>query len=240
MPLTDDQQPIERLSLADIAMRRLRDDIVHGRLEPDEVLTEVALAGRLGVGRGTVRTALFALEADELVVRAPYSNWRVASLNAQVIWEIYTLREALEGLAARIVAERSGRDHRDLVSAAFARLAPAEAGPIDARVAADLGFHRAIVEATGHRHLTKRYAALSTKMEWLYRWSEMHWPARFPLEADHRALFEGVMHGTPDEAERAVRAHIDPSLAADLEGYRSLVAAETPGTRTTVEESDRP
>ena len=77
-------------------------------------------------------------------------------------------------------------------------------------------------------------------MEWLYRWSEMHWPARFPLEADHRALFEGVMHGTPDEAERAVRAHIDPSLAADLEGYRSLVAAEAPGPRTAVEESDRP
>ncbi len=232
MPMTDDQQPIERLSLADIAMRRLRDDIVHGRLEPDEVLTEVALAGRLGVGRGTVRTALFALEADELVVRAPYSNWRVASLNAQVIWEIYTLREAMEGLAARIIAERPDGGERDLVAAAFARLAPAEAGSVDERVAADLGFHRAIVEATGHRHLIKRYAALSTKMEWLYRWSEMHWPARFPLEADHRDLFEGVMRGTSDEAERAVRAHIDPSLAADLDGYRSLIARGDAGSES--------
>lgn len=239
MPLTDDQQPIERLSLADIAMRRLGDDIVHGRLEPDEVLTEVALAGRLGVGRGTVRTALFALEADELVVRAPYSNWRVAGLDDHVIWEIYTLREAMEGLAARIIAERGEPRAKDLLASAFAKLAPAEAGPIDARVAADLGFHRAIVEATGHRHLIKRYAALSTKMEWLYRWSEKHWPARFPLETDHRALFEGVMRGTPDQAERAVRAHIDPSLAADLEGYRSLVAAEGRGLRKAVEESDR-
>lgn len=232
MPLTDDQQPIERLSLADIAMRRLRDEIVHGRLEPDEVLTEIALAGRLGVGRGTVRTALFALEADELVVRAPYSNWRVASLNAQVIWEIYTLREALEGLAARIIAERPDDGQRDLIAAAFAKLAPAEAGSVDARVAADLGFHRAIVEATGHRHLIKRYAALSTKMEWLYRWSELHWPARFPLEADHRDLFEGVMRGTPDEAERAVRAHIDPSLAADLDGYRSLISRSDAGSES--------
>ncbi len=224
MPLTDDQQPIERLSLADMAMRRLRGDIVHGRLAPDEVLTEIALAGRLGVGRGTVRTALFALEADELVVRAPYSNWRVASLNEQVIWEIYTLREALEGLAARILAERPGDGHRQPIAAAFAKLAPAEAGSIDDRVAADLGFHRAIVEATGHRHLLKRYGGLSSKMEWLYRWSETHWPSRFPLEADHRALFEVVMHGTPDEAERAVRAHIDLSLAADLDGYRSLIS----------------
>ena len=222
---TDDHQPIERLSLADMAMRRLRDEIVRGRLAPDEVLTEVALAGRLGVGRGTVRTALFALESDELVVRAPYSNWRVASLNAQAIWEIYTLREAMEGLAARIVAERGEDSARSLVSAAFARLGPAEAGSVDERVAADLGFHRAIVEATAHRHLIKRYSGLSAKMEWLYRWSEMHWPQRFPLEPDHRGLFEGVMHGTPAEAESAVRAHIAPSLAADLEGQHALVLA---------------
>jgi DNA-binding GntR family transcriptional regulator len=238
VPLTDDQQPIERLSLADMAMRRLRDEIVRGRLAPDEVLTEIALAGRLGVGRGTVRTALFALEADELVVRAPYSNWRVPSLNAQVIWEIYTLREAMEGLAARILAERGEAQPKSLIAAAFARLAPAEAGSVDDRVAADLGFHRAIVDATGHRHLIKRYNALSTKMEWLYRWSETHWPARFPLEADHRGLFEGVMHGSPDEAERAVRAHIAPSLAADLEGQHALVAASGAGAEGEFKKSD--
>lgn len=239
MALQDAQQPIERLSLADAAMRRLRDEIVRGRLEPGEVLTEIALAGRLGVGRGTVRTALFALEADELVVRAPYSNWRVTGLDDQVIWEIYTLREALEGLAARILAERDEPQAKELLAAAFARLAPAEQGSIDDRVSADLGFHRAIVEATGHRHLIKRYGALSTKMEWLYRWSELHWPARFPLEADHRDLFSGVMNGTPEEAERAVRAHIDPSLAADLEGYRAMVAALGSEPHTTTEKSDR-
>ncbi|MDX3807283.1 GntR family transcriptional regulator [Bosea thiooxidans] len=239
MPLTSDQQPIERLSLADVAMRRLRDEIVRGRLLPGEVLTEIALAARLGVGRGTVRTALFALEADELIVRAPYSNWRVASLDDQVIWEIYTLREAMEGLAARILAGRADRCSRSVLADAFAQLGPAEAGSVDERVAADLGFHRAIVETTGHRHLIKRYGALSTKMEWLYRWSETHWPARFPLVDDHRALFEGVMDGTPDKAERAVRAHIEPSLAADLEGYRVLVAAGGAASETAFTKSGR-
>lgn len=239
MALERDQQPIERLSLADAAMRRLRDEIVRGRLAPGAVLTEIALAGRLGVGRGTVRTALFALEADELVVRAPYSNWRVAGLDGQVIWEIYTLREALEGLAARILAERDEPQAKELLAAAFERLAPAEQGSIDDRVAADLGFHRAIVDATGHRHLIKRYAALSTKMEWLYRWSETHWPARFPLEADHRALFDGVTSGRPEQAERAVRAHIDPSLAADLDGYHGMVSARGAAPDTAIGKNDR-
>lgn len=222
---SDFAQPIERRSLADIAMLRLREDIVCGRLGPGETLTEVALATRLGVGRGTVRTALFALESDELVVRAPYSNWRVAALNAQVIWEIYTLREALEGLAARIVAERRTNEIVDRLREAFARLGPAEAASVDERVTADLGFHRTIVQATAHQHLINRYAALSAKMEWLYRWSEEHWPQRFPLEDDHRGLFEAIIHGSPREAEDAVREHIAASLAEDLKGQTSLEAA---------------
>jgi len=227
-------QPIERRSLADIAMLRLREDIVRGRLGPGETLTEIALSTRLGVGRGTVRTALFALESDELIVRAPYSNWRVAPLDAQVIWEIYTLREAMEGLAARIVAERRTDEIGHRLVEAFVRLAPAQAGSVDERVAADLGFHRTIVEATAHRHLIKRYAALSAKMEWLYRWSEEHWPQRFPLEADHRDLLDGMTRGTPAQAEQAVREHIAPSLAADLQGQAALEAAaagDWPGAR---------
>jgi len=216
--------PIERLSLADIATLRLQEDIVRGRLVPGETLTEVALSNRLGVGRGTIRTALFTLEGNELVIRAPYSNWRVAPLNAQVIWEIYTLREALEGLAARILAERATEAAAQRLQAAFARLGPAEAEPLDQRVAADLDLHRAIVELTGHQHLIHRYAALSAKMEWLYRWSEEHWPQRYPLEESHRPLVDALLSGSPLQAEAAVRQHIAVSLAEDLKGYAALEA----------------
>lgn len=222
MAPTDFSQPIERRSLADIATSRLREDIVCGRLAPEETLTEVALSSRLGIGRGTVRTALFALESDELVVRAPYSNWRVATLSAQVIWEIYTLREALEGLAARIVAQHLTEPVTERLQAAFARLGPAEAGSVDARVEADLGLHRLIVQSTGHQHLINRYTSLSAKIEWLYRWSEEIWPSRFPLGPDHEPLVQAILSGSPQTAEEAVRGHIATSLAADLAGFASL------------------
>lgn len=224
MPPADFSPPIERLSLADIAILRLREDIVCGRLAPDETLTEIALSNGLGVGRGTIRTALFALERDELVVRAPYSNWRVAALNAQVIWEIYTLREALEALAARIVAERLTDETAQSLRNAFARLGPAESAALDERVAADLGLHRAIVQATGHQHLIKQYVGLSAKTEWLYRWSEAHWPSRFPLEETHLPLVQAILGGSPGDAEDAVREHIAISLAEDLKGYAALLA----------------
>ncbi|MCB8882149.1 GntR family transcriptional regulator [Acidisoma cellulosilytica] len=216
--------PIARHSLADQAMLRLRQDIVQGRLAPDEVLTEQSLSARLGVGRGTVRTALFSLEADELVVRAPYSNWRVAPLNEQVIWEIYTLREALEGLAARVLADRLTENGLIRLQRALAGLVAVEDASADARVAADLHLHRDIVELTRHSHLIRRYAALSAKIEWLYRWSERHWPKRRPMADSHIHLIQALTGGDGDAAEAAVRLHISISLREDLDGFRELQA----------------
>lgn len=214
--------PITRHSLADLAMLRLREDIVHGRLAPGAVLTEQALSTRLGVGRGTVRTALFTLEADELVIRAPYSNWRVAPLNEQVIWEIYTLREALEGLAARVLAERLSENGLIRLRQALSALIATDEADVDTRVAADLHLHREIVELTRHAHLMRRYAALSAKIEWLYRWSEQHWPKRRPMGDSHAHLVQALTSGDGDAAEAALRLHISISLREDLDGYQAL------------------
>ncbi|ONG50139.1 hypothetical protein BKE38_19150 [Pseudoroseomonas deserti] len=213
--------PIARRSLQDEATDWLRQEILQGRLAPSATLTEVALSQRMGVGRGTVRSALFALEAAELVGRLPYSRWHVVPLDAGVIAEVYTLRGALEELAARLFA---ALPDRRLLQPAFDALAAAEAGDMEARVAADLGYHRAVVEATGHGHLIRGHRALSDKMEWLYRWSELHWPQRTRLVEDHRTLHAALTAGTPEAAEAATRAHIATSLRRDLDGFAALAA----------------
>jgi DNA-binding GntR family transcriptional regulator len=218
---------IERHSLVDVTTKRVRNDIVHGHLPPGATLTEISLSNRLGVGRGTIRAALFALEADELVTRAPYSNWSVAALNADMIWELYTLRGALEGLAASIVAERRSVETVGLLQDALERVRLAEAQSANERVVADLSLHRTIVNATGHRSLMRRYVALSTKMEWLYRWSEVHRPDRPPLYSVHAPLVEALVQGTPRQAEDAVRAHIAASLHDDLAGYAAILARQS-------------
>ncbi|MFE3836372.1 GntR family transcriptional regulator [Pseudogemmobacter sonorensis] len=220
------RQPIERKSLQDQATDWLRQAVIRGDLAPGATLTEQALTEQIGTGRGTVRSALFALEAQELVTRTPYSNWKVAVLDAQAIWEIYTLRAAYEGLAARILAERRAELGTDMVTAAFAGLEGANDGGTDARLEADLGFHGSFVAQTGHQHLIRRHGLLADKMEWLYRWSESHWPCRNPLVDEHQPLLETLLKGSPDQAERAVRDHIDYSIAQDVAGFHSLTAGK--------------
>ncbi|RWQ43065.1 MAG: GntR family transcriptional regulator [Mesorhizobium sp.] len=216
------RQPIQRKSLQDQATEWLREAIVRGDFAPGAVLTELTLTERIGLGRGTVRSALFAMEAQELVTRTPYSSWRVAVLDAQAIWEIYTLRAAFEGLAARILAQRRAALGTDLVEAAFAALPAANDGGTDVRVAADLGFHASFVAQTGHQHLIRRHGLLADKMEWLYRWSEAHWPCRQPLVSDHQRLFDALMRGSPEAAEQAVRDHIAESIELDVAGFYEL------------------
>ncbi|MEI4472788.1 GntR family transcriptional regulator [Frigidibacter sp. MR17.24] len=220
------RQPIAKKSLQDQATDWLREAVVRGDFAPGATLTELALTDLIGTGRGTVRSALFALEAQELVTRTPYSNWRVAVLDAQAIWEIYTLRGAYEGLAARILAERRAELGTDLITAAFERLTAAEGGDTDARVAADLGFHASFVAQTRHQHLIRRHGLLADKMEWLYRWSESHWPCRNPLTDEHRPLLAALTEGSADQAEAAVRAHIDYSITQDVAGFHSLAAGD--------------
>jgi DNA-binding GntR family transcriptional regulator len=220
------RQPIERKSLLDQATDWLRAAVIRGDFAPGETLTEQALTDRIGAGRGTVRGALFALEAQELVTRTPYSNWRVAVLDAQSIYEIYTLRAAYEGLAARILAERRADLGLGLVTRAFAALNGANDAGTDARVAADLGFHASFVAQTGHQHLIRRHAMLADKMEWLYRWSESHWPCRNPLTEEHQPLLQALTNGSPAQAEQAVRDHITYSITQDVAGFHSLAAGK--------------
>lgn len=223
------REKVRRLSLQDEATDWIRRAIVLGEFAPGETLTELRLTEAVGTGRGTVRSALFTLEAEELVTRTPYSNWRVAVLDAQSIWEIYTLRGAFEELAARIVAEQRATLGTERIEAAFAGLQAADPDDTDARVAADLAFHASFVDQTGHGHLIRRHRALASKVEWLYRWSERHWPRRQPLVGEHEALFRALTTEGPEAAERAVRIHLQASIREDIAG---LAALDPPGAET--------
>jgi DNA-binding GntR family transcriptional regulator len=92
-------------TLADRVFTRLQDDIVLGVLPPGTKLGETELASRYGVSRGPLREAIRRLESRKLLERVPHVGTRVASLKAADLIEIYRVREALEGMAARLAAE---------------------------------------------------------------------------------------------------------------------------------------
>jgi GntR family transcriptional regulator of vanillate catabolism len=89
------------------AQQRLRELIVSGTLLPGERLLEVPLAERLGVSRTPVRAALLRLAEEGLLDAAPSGGgYRVRQFSRQDVRDAIELRGTLEGLAARMAAER--------------------------------------------------------------------------------------------------------------------------------------
>jgi GntR family transcriptional regulator of vanillate catabolism len=88
------------------AILSLRDLILTGGLAAGERLSELAIVERLGVSRTPVRAALMRLEEEGLVQALPAGGFVVRAFTETDIYDAIELRGTLEGLAARLAAER--------------------------------------------------------------------------------------------------------------------------------------
>jgi DNA-binding GntR family transcriptional regulator len=92
-------------SASDSVHRTLREGIITGVLAPGMRLGEEDLARHLQVSRTPVREAVLRLEAERLAERAARRGLVVAAVSHQEILELYVVRAAVDGLAARLAAE---------------------------------------------------------------------------------------------------------------------------------------
>ncbi|NML76754.1 GntR family transcriptional regulator [Rhizobium sp. S-51] len=101
---------VERPSktLRELALEKVRDAIFSGHFKPGDRLVERDLCTQLGVSRTIVREVLRHLESEGLVAN-PVNNKgpMVARLELDEARQIYEIRAALEGMAARLCAEKA-------------------------------------------------------------------------------------------------------------------------------------
>lgn len=150
----------EELKATDSAsvVATLRKLIIDGRHPAGSRLAEVAVADALGVSRTPVRLAFRTLEQEGLLQRAGARGFVVREFSEADVLCAVEVRGALEGLAARRLAERGLSDSQG--TALESALADGEAVladgvPTEDRIGAwgevNERFHRAIVEGTDSR-----------------------------------------------------------------------------------------
>src|ERR1700682_6084269 len=101
------RQPPASGTTADALYEALRQRIVEGEFAPGQRLRSDALATMLKVSRTPVREALRKLEAEGLIGHSPRGALIVNQLSEDDLTEIFQIREALEGLAARLAADNA-------------------------------------------------------------------------------------------------------------------------------------
>lgn len=193
----------------------LRDDIVSGRLKPGSRLTELQLAEESELSRGTVRAALRRLVSEELVVQMPYTGWEVVSLNSRDVWELFTLRRALEGLASRLVTEQMSAAVEEKLVAAFDDLVGAcSDGNKASLVEKDAQLHRTIVDLSGHSRLIKHYEVIQRQVCIAIAMSDALVTDADEIASQHRPIVDSILSGDAETAEKEAQHH------TDQEGHR--------------------
>jgi DNA-binding GntR family transcriptional regulator len=197
------------------AYRRLRTEIIDGRLSPNARLVEQDLSDHFGVSRPAVRGALIRLEHDGLVVRARNRGARVRLVPESEAIEILEARAALEGLAAYHAAIVAGDDE----VASLRRIADEQAaeyarGDLLAMSAANTALHRAIIEASRHQTVSRLSALLGPQLvQFQYRTILQPGRPERSLQ-EHAEIVDAIAAHDPQRAEQAMRTHLANVTAA--------------------------
>lgn len=143
--------PAEPL-VKDVLADRLRAEIVSGGLRPGVRIVEGTWGRRLGVAQASIREAINILAHEGFVVKASGRSARVVNLSEEDVLQLYQVRGALEGLAARLAAERQA-ETTGLAKAIDGMRWAANEGSGAKLLDADLEFHLELCRISGNDYL---------------------------------------------------------------------------------------
>jgi DNA-binding GntR family transcriptional regulator len=222
-------EPISVNTLTDGVTERIELAIVRGEIAPGAALNEVALARSLGVSRGPVREALRRLQGRKLVEWTPHAGPRVLTMTRQDIIEILTIREALEGMAARLAAIHGTEAEFDEVETIINAMKADGAKAPKAIGDPNLDLHTVIARASRNSRLIGLLTGEYYNLLRIFRKRSVAVPGRFSMvHNEHTRILEALRRRDPDGAERHMRRHIS-RVRENLE----LDAEEAPAPSTT-------
>ncbi len=156
-PVNSSDPVITPINIQDAVVNRIRNMILSGHLKPGDRLRQDELANTFGVSTMPIREALRQLQAEGLVTFRPRRGVTVARLAVSDYEDIYYIREELERLACRWVAEDFDRIPIDRLKLLLEEIETAEANRDDVHRRLQLvrEFFFTIFEASEKEHLLR-------------------------------------------------------------------------------------
>ncbi len=215
--------PRLRPNLADDIATELREQIVSGSLPPGTRLLELRLAERFGTSQGPVREALRLLERDGLVTHLRRRGVYVRELSITDLDEIYSLRAALEGFAARRAVPRITPAGVRTLERLLERMVPGAAtGELKRGIRIAIEFHEEIAVIAGHERLLQTWHSIMAQTSQYAQLAGSQAPEVAPDVEAHRRLLDAITSGDPDRAEAEGKRH---AVKARNDFLRDAVAA---------------
>ena len=196
------------ISLAEQVFERLENDILTGKYQRGEILTEMMLVTDLGVSRTPVREALRRLE-QEHIIEITSKGILILGVTEQDLKDIFSIRLRIEGMASAFAAENMTseqlaqlKETLELQEFYVSKQDPERIKTMDSR------FHQLIYRYCGSAVLNDTLLPLHKKVQ-KYRRASVEDNSRAQQSAyEHRAIFEAIEARNATLAEKRTTDHI--------------------------------
>jgi DNA-binding GntR family transcriptional regulator len=198
---------------------KLRERILSGEFTPGDRLVEGRLSEEMGVSRIPVREALRALAAEGLVTIEPRRGASVSVLSDAVAYDMVEVRATLEGLNAKLAAQRRDEKTVERLQAFLREGTEAARGEqLDKFLALNSQFHEMLATIGGNVVLTDLMRSLRDRTALLYAPSNMlrakqNWD-------EHSQILNAVIAGNGDLAALLASQHVHNAAKAYTEAQQ--------------------
>ncbi|OJF93678.1 GntR family transcriptional regulator [Pararhizobium antarcticum] len=190
-------------------VRAIADLIITGAMRPGERLDEISMANRFDVSRTPVREALGQLCAIGLVEREPNKSAVVTNVTQRHLASMFEAMAELEGICARLSAERMTVDERRMLEAehmASERLV--NEGAEDDYAAHNTEFHTRLYRGAHNDHIFELVTQTRARLA-PFRRAQFRLPGRLLRSyEEHQAIVAAILQADAANASRAAYAHV--------------------------------
>jgi len=200
------------------------------RYSPGDKISVEELSRELGVSRTPLWGAIYRLEAEGIIEIVPRLGVYLINYDPKRAIEIYVAREALEGMTARLAAQRITERQMEVLRASVElQREHLRKSELDKYYAAALAFHEEIIAIAGSSTLERLLKSIFAQIKAM-RVQRNYAPMHLPQSCDdHEKLLDAFRRRDPDLAEREARRHIR-DLTEEIQ--RSLATEPLPSPKS--------
>ncbi|MEE3287757.1 MAG: GntR family transcriptional regulator [Pseudomonadota bacterium] len=202
----------KRTRLADDVYEQILSAILSGEIFPGERLIQETIANQIDVSRTPVREALLRLEQEGILEASGRGGFQIRDISEREIIDLYTVREAVEGFAARLLAGRLSLTQVQTIEKAVRVEMALTSSRKEEHFHANRIIHRTIVEQTNNRFLIELFDSIWNRGISIRSFSAYRIPDPADDRGQHLELLEQLRSGNAGEAEAAMVKHIREGL----------------------------
>ena len=204
-----------------VVVRGLLTEMLQGKWQGADRLTEALACEKYGVSRTPVREAFFELQGLGLLEIRRNCGAIVLPFGPKQLQDIYAVRSLLEVEAARLAAGKANLEQAEALAAEFNAIQESKGKDPDWKHDQDL--HRFIAESSDNPRLASEIARYGNLIQTIREIvGQQNFSIHSTSAADHLAILQAILNQDPTASAEAMTAHLDQASESAIKAMEVM------------------